>query len=162
MMTATIYDSRKPLDSAQIGRIEQELGYVLPREYRSFLLAHNGGQAVEGVFPIHDPPHDYHGLLDQFMCISPGDPYNLLDWVSDYTERLPPNLLPVAVDQAGNLITLSVAGPNTGKVYFWDHELEASQDETPTCVNVYPVADSFQAFLNSLRPITDGHVEGAT
>jgi len=162
VMTATIYDSREPLDSSKIEQIEQELDYVLPREYRDFLLAHNGGQAVEGVFPIHDPPHDYHGLLDQFMCVSPQDTYNLLDWVSDYIGRLPPNLLPVAVDQAGNLIVLSVAGPNTGKVYFWDHELEAGQGETPTYDNVYSVADSFQAFLNSLRPVTDCHVEDAT
>jgi hypothetical protein len=161
-MTASIHDSRKPLDPGRIKRIEEELGCVFPKEYRDFLLAHNGGEAVEGVFLIHDPPNDYHGLLDQFLCISPGDSYDLSDWVSDYIGRLPSNLLPVAVDQAGNLIALSVAGSDIGRVYFWDHELEAGQGKVPSYDNVYPVADSFQAFLDSLRPFADSNIENAT
>lgn len=161
-MTATIYDSRRSLDPKRVARVEQKLGCAFPREYRDFLLAHNGGQVVEGVFPIHGPMGDHEGLLDQFMCISPRDPYNLLDWVTDYTGRLPPNLLPVAVDQAGNLIVLSVVGPDIGKVYFWDHELEAGQGEIPSCENVYPVADSFQVFLDGLQPLSDTDVRDAT
>jgi hypothetical protein len=137
------------------------LGCVFPQAYRDFLLAHNGGRPDEGVFPIQDPPHDHHGLLHSFLCISPRDPYDLLAWVRDYRGRIPSNLVPVAVDQAGNLIVLSVAGPDIGKVYFWDHELETGQGETPSYENVHPVADSFQAFLDSLRPLSDSQAEDA-
>jgi hypothetical protein len=66
------------------------------------------------------------------------------------------------VDQAGNVIVLSVAGSAKGKVYFWDHELEAPEGELQSSENVHPVADSFQSFLDGLQPLSDASVEGAT
>lgn len=161
-MTVTIARSREPLNLRRVSRVEHVLGCTFPGEYRDFLLAHNGGRPEEGVFPISTPQHDHHGLLDNFLCIKARDPYDLLTWVRDYRGRLPRNLLPVAVDQAGNLICLSVAGSDTGGVYFWDHEMEASQGKTPSYDNVYPVADSFQAFLDSLRPVSGSNAEDAT
>ena len=64
--------------------------------------------------------------------------------------RMPEELVPIAHDPGGNQICIAVAGPKTGAVYFWDHEEEADDDETPGYDNVYLIANSFNEFLNSL------------
>lgn len=67
-----------------------------------------------------------------------------------YRGRIPPNLLPIAHDPFGNLICLSVAGQDRGKVYFWDHEVEVREGEIPSYRNVSFIADNFESFLDGL------------
>jgi hypothetical protein len=60
---------------------------------------------------------------------------------------LPAELTPIADDSGGNLICIAVDRPNSGAVYYWDHEEEG---EAAPYSNVHVLADSFDEFLNSL------------
>jgi hypothetical protein len=67
-----------------------------------------------------------------------------------YQDRVPNTLLPVARDPGGNLLCLQLSEQDYGKVYFWDHEDEVAEGETPGFDNVYFVAASFDELLNNL------------
>jgi cell wall assembly regulator SMI1 len=152
-MTVKICRAREPLSEHDITQVEVQLGLSLPAGYRNFLLAHNGGRPEPDAFPIHNNPSDDHGLVHNFLCIKKEDNYNLTVWAKRYRGRIPSDLLPIAKDPGGNLICLSVSGADVGKVYFWDHEEEAGEGETPGYDNVYFVANSFQEFLESLTTL---------
>lgn len=152
-MKAQIRRSRVQLTERDIARVEMRLGISLPLQYREFLRSHNGGRPKPDAFPIADNASDDHGLVDYFLCIKDDDVYNLADWVTDFQNRVPPDLLPIAVDPGGNLICLAIAGQNTGKVYFWDHENEVTEGETPRYDNVYFVTNSFKDFVDSLAEL---------
>lgn len=150
-MTIEIHDACEPLRDLDIVPVERQLGSSLPADYKRFLLTHNGGYPEPDAFTIEGYPSGGDALVHYFMCVKDDDIYNLIDWVEAYSGRLPPNLLPVACDTLGNLICLSISGEDLGRVYFWDHEEEAGTGETPSYDNVYPIANSFQEFLNGLH-----------
>jgi len=56
--------------------------------------------------------------------------------------ELDPPLLPIGTDGSSNYISLVLTGDRTGAVVFLDHETAEE----------WPLAPSFSAFLNSLRP----------
>ena len=56
--------------------------------------------------------------------------------------------MPIARDPGGNQILLAFAGPNEGKVYFWDHEEEPAM---PNYSNCHLIADSFREFIEGLH-----------
>lgn len=140
-----------PLDEADIAAIEQELAVQLPPDYRAFLLESNGGRPASNVFTYTRPDGPTAGIVDWFLGIHTGDNESLRRYVRRYKGRMPANLLPIAEDPFGNIICLAVTGDDTGRVYFWDHEYEASEGEPPATDNVYRIADSFSAFLASLK-----------
>ncbi len=154
MTHVAISESYQPLQEADILRLEQELRAELPRDYRSFLLAHNGGTPDPDVFIIGGDPED-EDVVSQFLGIQQGEYEDLFNLLGVFRGRIPDNLLPVARDPFGNLICLSITGENRGKVYFWDHEEEAMEGEVPDYRNVSWIADSFKSFLDSLRAGTD-------
>ena len=149
-MTVQISRSREKLSSQKIAAIERKLSLSLPSQYRAFLLTYNGGRPRPKRFPIGDDSFSSHGQVHFFLCVKEGDSYNLEDWVTDYYDRIPSGFLPIAVDPGGNLICLAIAGDNAGKVYFWDHEEEVEEGQTPGYENVYLIANSFHEFLNCL------------
>lgn len=163
-MNVTITDSAIPLTNEDIAAAEHRLGCSIPTEYRTFLLAHNGGRPNPCGFLSYEKsgkPHDM-SVIDWFFGINTGAYYN--DMEERYNmvleHRVPSLLFPVASDPGGNLICISIEGADTGKVYFWDHEFEAGNDgDTPTHVNVFFVASSFNEFIKELRNVND---DGAT
>lgn len=149
-MAIELTHSREPLNEEDIAKLEILLGISLPIPYKNFLLSHNGGHPKLAGFYIQNNPSDNHGLIDYFLCIKEKDIYNLLTWIKRYKNRIPSDLIPIAVDPGGNLVCLTVTGNNIGKIYFWDHEEEADEGETPGYANIYPIANSFDEFVGSL------------
>lgn len=139
-----------PLTEAQIEAVEKQLGAKLPQDYKSFLLAHNGGRPEPCVFPISDFPDSTLDILNRFLAIGGGPFDDLMDYVRTYRDRIPPNLLPIAYDPGGNVICLSLYGSDRGRVYLWLHEYETDEAEQPTYDNVYVLANSFSDLLASL------------
>lgn len=69
---------------------------------------------------------------------------------------MPKNLLPIGEDPGGNVVSLSVSGPDKTKVYFCEHEREAEEGDAPNYDNVYFIANSFDDFLDNLMiPLND-------
>ncbi len=79
----------------------------------------------------------------------------MLSYLKNYSGRIPNSFFPIAYDSCGNLICIPVKGPDRGKVYFWDHEMEAADDEEPSYDNLTLIADSFEDFFNSLHEMEE-------
>ena len=121
----------------------------LPDPYRNFLLLNNGGEPKTSYFSFKNG----NGGSDVrfFLGIYPDKDNDLLNHLKIYKGRLPQNVFPIAYDSGGNLILISVKGPDRGKVYFWDHEMESGEGEEPDYSNLTLIADSFTEFIENLK-----------
>lgn len=153
-MPTQIDRSETTLSVSQLDEVELRLSFRFPEEYRQFLLAHNGGKPQPGVFHFtNDRGTRSDSCVDWFLAIYDGEYDNFETYFNMYKVdqvRLPAELIPIAHDPGGNLVCISVDGPRCGAIYFWDHEKEAGNGDTPTYSNVYIVSQSFNQFLDSL------------
>lgn len=140
-------------DPARVAMLEAKLGTRLPDDYREFLLEHNGGRPkpAEFVFARRTGPYT-DSLVDWFLALYDGEHSNLETVCGWLVNRVPDNLLPIAIDPFGNFVLLGLAGEHRGKVYFWDHENEPIRQ--PDWSNIDLIADSFDAFLRGLTPVS--------
>jgi cell wall assembly regulator SMI1 len=153
MAFRTVDGSGRQLREQDVAAVEEQLGYHLPEDYRRFILAHNGGRPVPDYFPIQGNPYfGDHASVHELHCIASGEYLDLRRQVQVFRDRVPPELLPIAHDPGGNLLCLGVSGLEYGKVYYWDHEQQVAEGETPDYENVYLVADTFADFLEQLSP----------
>lgn len=143
-------------ESARFGRctergllaFERRIGRKLPADYRAFLLEHNGGTpdaTLVKVRGVSSAVKRLHGLHN-------GPSWARLESLRrSHAGRVPAGLLPIGADPFGNVFCLGLAGRWRGKVWFWDHEGEADEDEPPRVDNLKLVAASFASFLAKLR-----------
>lgn len=136
-----------PLPSPDLlAAFEAGLAASLPRAYRDFLLATNGGRPDPCSVPIG---RSGGTVLDVFFGLGEAGFGELRQVMAVYAGRYPVAFLPVARDQLGNLVLLGLAGKYRGEVWFWDHEEEASDGEPASFRNVKRMAKSFGALLKS-------------
>ncbi len=127
-------------------RYFSENSIVIPDAYRNFLEQYNGGIPSNRLIYFNN---DEKGTLIDIIFGFTKEKYRDLRKTNiDMLNRIPTNTLAIADDQGGNLILLSVKGPDYGKVYFWDHELET---EPADYSNLTLIADSFEEFINNLK-----------
>ena len=144
-------ESGRQLSRDDIRRVELRMGIQLPGEYTAFLLKYNGGRPTPNAYPIEGLRNNPFGVIQVFFGIDDPLESSNLDWTYDVISgRVPPNLLPIACDDCGDLICLSLFGEDAGSVLFWDQHTEPS---TPSYANVYKIADSFAEFLNGIREL---------
>ncbi|MGL4426213.1 MAG: SMI1/KNR4 family protein [Alphaproteobacteria bacterium] len=143
-----------PLENDVLNTVEQFWGFKIPQNYRNFILVYNGG-VPEKTFFLFKGRENGSILTHFFGFTSKGD--NILIVAKDMGKRYMNSMLPIADDACGNRILLSVKGPDRGKIYFWDHEMEADTDngETPDYSNLTLVADSFDEFIQNLKSEDD-------
>ena len=142
------------LNDEILAAIEEFLGYTFPKPYREFLLKKNGVRRVEKLFFFRDHPQE-GSCLDSLFGVYKDFNNNLLVRLKYLGDRIPSNMTPIGRDVYGNLILLAVKGLDRGKIYFWDHELEAdpAQGERPDYSNLTLIADSFSDFMDGLSDI---------
>jgi len=141
-----------PLSDSDILEFEERMGISLPMPYRLFLLKYNGGSPEPCDFAV--PKWEYQdSLINEFNGILPGEYNDLQDHIEILEVRLPKGFIPVAADPGGNAVLLSTEGSTRGRVYFWDHENEPEDggDDVSDYPNIYPLANSFDEFLDNLR-----------
>lgn len=144
-MTVELKSTGEPLTHDAIAAIEESLGVNFPREYREFLATYNAAKpeanqvitqavttAVDSFFGITDDKGD--DLVAQNL--------------ETYSGRVPDGVIAIASCAGGNLICLQM---ETGAIFFWDHEEEASPDE-PTFDNMELLAPTLNAFLKLMVP----------
>ncbi|MCG7586875.1 SMI1/KNR4 family protein [Photobacterium sp. OFAV2-7] len=140
-----------PVSEGEIGILEGFLGSNFPKDYRCFMLEHNGGTPFPDMFKI--PTEGNRGnsfLVDSFYPIhSKRSTHNLIWYLKEYSDRIPNELMAIGQDPGGNQICIAISGKNYGSIYFWDHELECD-GEPPSYVNVYFISSSFTEFLGCL------------
>lgn len=142
-----------PTSESEINDFEQKWNINLPENYKNFLLENNGGRPAEDLtFPIKNDPPLNLGVINFFYGINAGEHNDLDKEMRVHEDRVPKGFVPIAGDPMGNEICLAVSGEHEGEVYFWEHEEEAEDGEEPTMQNMYLVANSFEEFLNNLKP----------
>jgi SMI1 / KNR4 family (SUKH-1) len=142
-------DVGPPLTDARIAKLERELGIKLPDGYRSFLSRYNGGHPKPAFFPIQGLDNNPFGSIHYFFGVDRLMQSNHIDWnYRTYAGRIPRELLPIAGDEGGNIICLSLRESNKDAVYYWDHDDEHSP---PTYRNLYLIAQTFDRFLDSIH-----------
>jgi hypothetical protein len=140
------------LEEPVLAQFETQIGFKLPEDYRSHLLAKNGGipyesdvwlpgedepcAQVRGAFGLHNGPEEWR--LD----------YNY----QFYKQHMLRGMLPIADDVGGNLFCIVLHGRERGRIYVWDHEMQVDR---PAKRNYDFLANSFTEFLNMLRPPSD-------
>jgi cell wall assembly regulator SMI1 len=142
MTVSSIKESAKPLDEDALEQCEKDLGVRMPDQFRSFLLKHNGGRPTPACFDFRDS--EGGSTIQWFHGISEDYNKSLLRKSRMFHERIPQGLLPIASDDGGNQICISVRETDYGKIYLWDHE-----DPDPD--NIIVVADTFDEFLAGLH-----------
>jgi cell wall assembly regulator SMI1 len=130
-----------------VERLEARIGRSLPEEYRTYLFAQDGGWAKDNTLAV-----------DEIFGLREDAPYsgNMWEKLAVFGGRVPEWLLPVAQDVHGNLFAISLRDADIGSVWFWDHEEEADEGESPGEDNINQVATSWSAFLRDAMPIPEG------
>ena len=146
-MVAIIY-SKKPATSEEISDFEKEIKSGLPSDYKSFLMEYNGGQPQPDSFKFFSDRDDASSV-DRFLSLGKEKNSNLLKYYNNYRNRIPSGFIPIAHDAGGNLIIMELKVNDNG-IYFWDHELEVDEGESPDMNNVYLISKSFSDFINNL------------
>jgi cell wall assembly regulator SMI1 len=144
-----IHSSATPLTNANVSEFENNFRIMLPQDYKEFMLTNNGGRPEkEWGFDFIETgkTSPTSSLICEFLAIctrynSIQNAYNNLV----ESKEIPPGLLPIANDPGGNIILLSVAEEDYGKVCFGNHELE---DPETAYIVMSPIADSFTEFIN--------------
>ncbi len=155
-----------PMPEEEIAELERSIGARLPDGYHRFLATHgNCGFAnfidfttLTPVRPwISDKTTRWHFGL---FYGSKASTYSIAWSIDTLRDRMPETLIPIGEDGMGNQICLGIAGPERGKIYFWDHEDEWDEDEylmqgkpVPPDLkfrNVHLIANSFEEFLDQM------------
>jgi cell wall assembly regulator SMI1 len=139
-----------PVNEARLDRLQAQLGATLPAAYRRFLLRHNGGRPSNAAF---DVPRFGRSLVNDFLAIDAGDHGDLMAMRRRVDHFLPPALLAVADDPAGNLVCIALTGAMASRVFFCclEEPLEANLEGGHFERGLYPLADDFDAFLALLQ-----------
>lgn len=145
-------ESVAPVSEATILEFEAIFRLQLPQDYKEFMLEHNGGRPEDDwVFDFIETGSEEptSSMVCDFMSFS-AEYDSLQNAYKNLIEakEVPTGLLPIADDPGGNLILMSVAQEDHGKVCFGNHELE---DPETGYIVFSPIADSFTAFINSLH-----------
>jgi hypothetical protein len=149
-------EAGQPATEEQISRFESTLGIQLPVDYSAFLRQTNGGHPEPDAFPIQNNPFDTHALIAWFFALDDKGIYNdLLSNINAYSDLIPADLMPIAIDPGGSFICIATGGENRGAIYFWDEAERYPPGQIPDYHNIYFVAHSFNELLNSLSELPD-------
>lgn len=137
-----------PLSASAMSAAEKRLGVKLPADYKKFLRTTNGGCPEPNCFRIPEREEALLGILY-------GIADNRTDGDLEYEQQevtqwdpLPDGFIAIGHDPGGNAILMATLGADAGRVYFWDRVgLWVREDRR----NLFLVAESFTAFLESLR-----------
>lgn len=152
----TFSESFGPVSAQKVAAVERRLGVKFPRDYKQFLRTVNGGipephsflvpgwggACLDFLFGIGSTPdvgNDDLRVLRKRVCDLEYQ-QKLLD--------LPPGLIAIGIDPGADILLLRVSEPNVGRVFFFDRK---GFWVGPGGQNIFPVADSFAAFLDSLH-----------
>ena len=138
-----------PATEAAIAACERRIGRPIPTAYRAFLAKHNGGTPQPATFAFVDDAGATASSINEFLSVG-ADYESIEKYLAVFGTRVSSDLFPIANDPGGNLVLIGTGAENDGRIFFWDHDFEADDGETPDYRNVYPVAESLDAFLAAL------------
>lgn len=136
-----------------INNLEKLYSSTLPQDYKSFLTEYNGGFPDDNMF--RSPFFEELVGVRYFFGFNSISCMDLMSHIKTFKNRVPENVIPIGEDDCGNLFCLSLRDKDYNAVYFWDHELEADEDEPPTESNLFKLTNNFNEFLEGLEPFDE-------
>jgi len=135
-----------PITEPMVRALEEELGFDLPKDYRTFLLEY-GLTALKGyiTYPDPDRPGKPGGGVEAFLGINPGNSGDLMLTREGLGKRLPIEILPMADSPEGK-ICISLHGKDKGRIFSWMRD----EPHNNPYRNLFFVAEDFDSFMNSL------------
>ena len=140
-------DSLPQVSEEDVAEFEQEIGTPLPADFRTFLLARNGGRlqyhnsigdhtikSLYGLEAATDGSHSYSGLREG---------------VRTFEGRMAEGFLAIGASMGDDTFCLCLQPGGYGQVHVWDRSEELFSPWIKMC---HRVADSFTDFLAGLRP----------
>jgi len=139
------------VNTRRLNDYEKTFSTPWPDDYKKFLLKSNV------VTPENNKISTEKGLASASKILGfSTNPIDDLQHVNDlYDGRIPNDFLVIAHAGGGNLFCINLANES---IYFWDHELEASENETPSFNNLSLAAASFTEFLEKLTPLNNSDI----
>ena len=119
-----------PPDETQLSALADQIGHSLPESYVDFVKLHDGAE----------PELNSFKTLNNEVGVSRFIPVSEAPKLGAEIDGFPAGVIPLAEDDCGNYFYVE---PSTGSVYFWDHELEGTDER---------VAENAQSFANKLMP----------
>lgn len=136
-------DNIPPLVLGSLTELEQQIGCVLPDDYRSFLIQHNGGEPERQILYVSGCNSDI--LIHYFLGI--GRPRgDIQKWLAELDDDLNDTFLPIAFDPGGNALLMD---KSSGKIYYWDSARHSPYSSDKN--NAFEVANSFSDLLKKLK-----------
>ena len=142
-----------PITIEDIAQLEKTLTVKLPGAYRDFLLQYNGGRPTpEDTFGVGNSG----SLMSVFYAVKEDDPsHTIAHQRFVYEERIPSDLLPIAVDMGGSQVCMGIAPANYGQIFFWAIYDEPRPEDKDQHANIWKLADDFASFLETFREEID-------
>jgi len=151
-MLRTMKDVGPPISNSDLDDVEAELGLRMPPAFRAFLLRNNGGVPEPSYYFITGLRNNPWNNVEWFNPLhSDGVGGGVLESTLDMRDRLPADCIDIASAPGGALV-IGAVGPREGRVWFWDWYVSMLDDPE---TRIYPVADSFEAFLAGLADEAD-------
>ncbi|NQX62518.1 SMI1/KNR4 family protein [Paenibacillus qinlingensis] len=149
-MKFQIKNTFAPISLENIQEVEQRYGIKLPNDYKEFLLKYNGGNPIPNVMFTTK-----NGILTSYLVyVHPLFEREMPSLVSNFLyfnkeEKIPSNLIAIGHDPLRNLVCISLAGNDSGFVYYWDFMNDDC--DNPSYNHLVLIAKSFSEFIEGLR-----------
>lgn len=132
----------------EILKLEYELGFTLPNDYKEFLINFNGGvpEVIYSTFKLNELEENI--VLQVLYGLDLEENLDLREWYEEYKDDLLDDSLIIGHGIGFGFIVL-VKSPEVSGVYFWDNSFElenSSEDE-----NIYKISDTFREFIEELK-----------
>jgi len=153
-LNVTFRSGGPALVPADLTAFEHETGLILPADYKAWLLRHNGG------FP--EPPIGFRQdeKVVELICfkeLHPTDDEGLLrSYRPVVIEGYVPGYLPIALATGGGNHLYLACTPDVRQGLFASKEI--FDDDNPVGITLFPLADSFQEFWDSIVPFSEDGV----
>lgn len=156
MKEIIVVESEPQITNSDIENAEVTLKLKLPKEYKSFLLKHNGGHPIKDMYPIIEV-FDFHRYgwgtssvydcgISWFYAIYDGEYNNFIKENRCKENPMQDDFVIIGCNSGGDEICIGIKENNFGKVYYWGHDWEISEES----LSFVLIANNFTDFINSL------------
>lgn len=125
----------------QFKKVEMEIGFPLPVNYKTFLEFSNGGYSTLNTFRDKT---GFQWVIDRFFEITENidNTYHVLFKYQHRWSKAPKGIVPFAQDGGGNLFCLDLRKEIPAPIVIWVHDTTGNP--------IREIAVSFEAFIDSL------------
>ncbi len=134
----------------EINKLEKETGFILPDDYREFLMLCNGGKPVEYENGFSIEGSDEILMLKLLFGVGNTikESLNIEHWIKIYEDEIPKKfILPIGLPEGGGFILL-IRQKKEG-VYFWDDTLMLPKSNESNFM--YKIANTFTEFIHKIE-----------